>query len=53
MNGYIIFWAIIILFSLISFSIMSIKMLIKGIPELRDMFKQLNDTKLNRTNENP
>jgi len=53
MNGYIIFWAIIILFSLISFSIMSIKMLIKGIPELRDMFKQLNDTKLKSTNENP
>jgi hypothetical protein len=41
MNGYIIFWSIVIFFSLISFSLMSFRMLIKGIPELRDMFKQL------------
>jgi hypothetical protein len=45
MNGYIIFWTIIIFFSLVSFSIMSFKMLYKGIPELREMFRQLKGTK--------
>lgn len=41
MNGYILFWSIVVFFSLISFTVMSLKMLIKGIPELREMFNQL------------
>ena len=41
MKVYIIFWTIVIFFSLISFTYMSYKMLVKGIPELRDMFNQL------------
>ncbi len=41
MKGYYIFWTIIISFSLISFTYMSLIMLFKGIPELREMFRQL------------
>jgi hypothetical protein len=41
MSGWIIFWEIIILFSLISFIYMSIKILYKGLPELKSMFKNL------------
>ena len=41
MSGWIIFWAIIILFSLISFTYMSIKILYKGLPELKNMFANL------------
>jgi hypothetical protein len=41
MSGWIIFWAIIILFSLISFTYMSIKILYKGLPELKSMFTNL------------
>jgi hypothetical protein len=52
MNAYIIFWSIVIFFSLVSFSIMSFKMLIKGVPELKEMFRQLNDTSANRKKEN-
>ena len=44
MKAYIIFWTIVIFFSLISFTYMSYKMLVKGIPELRDMFNQLRKT---------
>ena len=44
MKTYIIIWTVIIFFSLISFTIMSFRMLFKGIPELRDMFKQLDKT---------
>jgi hypothetical protein len=43
MKAYIIFWTVIIYFSLVSFTIMSYIMLVKGIPELRDMFKQLGE----------
>jgi hypothetical protein len=43
MNAYILFWTVVIFFSLISFSFMSFRMLFKGIPELRDMFKQLGE----------
>jgi hypothetical protein len=43
MKTYIIFWTLIVFFSLISFTIMSFRMLYKGIPELRDMFKQLSE----------
>lgn len=45
MKIYKIFWTFIIFFSFISFSYMSLKMLIKGIPELRDMFRQLRERK--------
>jgi len=49
MSNYVIFWAIIIGISLISFIYMSFRILTKGLPELRDMFKQLNDTNSNHT----
>ena len=52
MNGYIVFWSVVILFSLLSFVVMSIIMLTKGIPELKDMFKQLSDRNMNEINEN-
>lgn len=41
MKAYIIFWTIVIFFSLASFIYMSFLMLVKGIPELKDMFRQL------------
>jgi hypothetical protein len=47
MTGYEIFWTFIILFSLISFTYMSIKMLAHGIPEIREMFKHLGNRKKN------
>ena len=40
---WIIFWEIVIMFSLISFTYMSVKILYKGIAELTDMFKKLDD----------
>lgn len=43
MTFYIIFWSIVVFFSLISFIIMSYIMLTRGIPELKDMFRQLSD----------
>lgn len=46
MKTYIIFWAVIIGFSFISFTYMSLKMLIWGLPELREMFRQLKRTRL-------
>lgn len=52
MTGYMIFWTVIIFFSLLSFTVMSFIMLIKGIPELKEMFKQLENSKMNRTNNN-
>ena len=51
MNGYLIFWIIIIIFSLASFTYMSVRMLYKGIPELRDMFKQLKENKSDSTSD--
>lgn len=45
MNNYILFWAIIIGISLVSFIYMSFRILKKGLPELREMFKQLNEAK--------
>lgn len=53
MTGYMIFWSAIIFFSLLSFTIMSFIMLIKGIPELKEMFKQLENSKMNRINDSP
>jgi hypothetical protein len=44
MKAYIIFWTIVIFFSLASFIYMSYFMLVKGIPELKDMFRQLRKT---------
>ncbi len=41
MKGWIFFWATVILFSLISFTYLSLKILIKGWPELREMFNIL------------
>ena len=43
MRGLEILWAIIIGFSLISFTFMSIKILYKGFPELKEMFKNLDE----------
>lgn len=38
MNAYIVFWTVIIIFSLVSFIWMSFKVLYKGFPELLEMF---------------
>jgi len=53
MKGYIIFWTIIIGFSFFSFAYMSLKMLIWGIPELREMFQKLKHTRLNNLDHKP
>ena len=45
MTMWIVIWGIIILFSLISFTYMSVKILYKGIGELKEMFHTLNDKK--------
>ncbi len=42
-----IFWAVIIGFSLISFTYMSAKVLYFGVGELKDMFKKLSKHQLN------
>ncbi len=41
MTVWIIFWGIIILFSIVAFTIMSAKILIKGVGELKEMFQML------------
>ncbi len=41
MNTWEIFWAIIILFSTLSFTYMSVKILFKGFNELKEMFRNL------------
>ncbi len=43
MNMWIVIWGIIILFSVISFTFMSVKILYKGIGELKEMFHKLNE----------
>jgi hypothetical protein len=43
MSGWEIFWAIVIAFSLLSFSYMSARMLYFGLPELKEMFTSLSD----------
>jgi hypothetical protein len=40
-------WSIVILFSLVSFTFMSIKILYKGIAELKEMFRILIEEKRN------
>ena len=37
-----VFWAVVISFSIVSFSYMSVKVLYNGIGELKDMFEHLN-----------
>jgi hypothetical protein len=53
MKGYIIFWTVVIGFSFVSFTYMSLKMLIWGIPELREMFQKLRRTRLNKLENKP
>lgn len=43
MTGWIYFWAAVVLFSTVSFTYMSGKILYKAISELKDMFKMLDD----------
>jgi hypothetical protein len=45
MNMAEIVWGLIIVFCLGSFTWMSIKILIRGLPELRDMFNALEEEK--------
>jgi len=52
MTGYIMCWTTIIFFSLLSFTIMSLVMLINGIPELKEMFRKLGKSDINNKNEN-
>lgn len=41
MTMWTVFWGILILFSLVGFTIMSTKILIKGVGELKEMFQML------------
>jgi hypothetical protein len=41
MNQWAIFWGIVVLLSTISFFYMSCKILIKSVPELKEMFQAL------------
>ena len=41
MTTWTVIWGIIILFSLVGFTLMSAKILVKGIGELREMFEML------------
>jgi hypothetical protein len=43
MKFYLIFWAIVIIFSLITFTVMSFKILYQGFPELLSMFKLIRE----------
>lgn len=43
MNLWEYFWGAIILFSIISFTYMSVKVVYKGLDELKEMFKDLKD----------
>ena len=43
MSAWIIFWGLVVLFSLLSFTYMSVKILIKSIAELKSMFKTLDE----------
>jgi len=48
MSVWEIFWAIVIAFSVLSFSYMSFKILYLGLPELKEMFTSLSDDKPSR-----
>ncbi len=41
MKGYTLFWGLLLLFSISSFSIMSLIIIFKGFEEIKDVFKQL------------
>jgi hypothetical protein len=41
MTVWIVIWGIVILFSLLAFTFMSVKILFKGIGELKEMFHML------------
>ena len=41
MKGWEIFWLIVIIFSVLSFTYISVAALIKGIPELKSMFTKI------------
>ncbi|GEM_PF-1693951 len=43
MNFWEIFWGLVVLFSIISFTYMSVKILYSGFPELKEMFTALNE----------
>jgi len=43
MNAWIIFWGLVVLFSVLSFTYLSVKILIKSIAELKSMFKALDE----------
>ncbi len=43
MNEWEYFWGFVILFSIISFSYMSVKIIVKGLAELKDMFRNLSE----------
>jgi len=43
MSAWIIFWGLVVLFSLLSFTYMSVKILIKSIAELKSMFGTLDE----------
>jgi len=50
MSGWEIFWAVVIAFSVLSFTYMSVKMLWFGLPELKEMFTTLSEEQLKREN---
>jgi len=41
MNAWVIFWGIMIFFSIVSFTYMSVKVVVKGFAEMKSMFVQL------------
>jgi len=43
MSAWIIFWGLVVLFSLLSFAYMSVRILIKSIAELKSMFRTLDE----------
>ncbi len=43
MSAWIIFWGLVVLFSLLSFTFMSVRILIKSIAELKSMFRKLDE----------
>ena len=51
MNSWEIFWTIVIVFSVLSFTYMSVKMIYFGWSELKDMFKLLSEEHLQKRNE--
>ncbi len=48
MSGWEIFWVLILGFSVLSFTYMSVKMLYFGLPELREMFTSLSEEQVKK-----